>query len=83
MKQITECLDRAFQKKPPLNKKWRAQIMHLKDYPHPVLIVMHYHHLSLLYCIERRKPLHTWWEKPTDKRGLDAALDYLENRPST
>lgn len=83
MKQIQECLDRAFDDKPPLRKKWRAQILRLTDYPFPVLVLMHYDHLCLLYCTERSKPLHTWWEKPTDKRGLDAALAYLERRATT
>lgn len=82
MKQITECLDRAFAGKLPLRRKWRAQIVTLKDYPHPVLILMHYHHVCLMYCIERDKSLHSWWEKPTDKRGLDAALRYLKERAS-
>lgn len=78
MKQIRECVDRALKGDPPLRKKWRAQVLHVKDYPFPVLVLMHYHHLVLLYCVERSKVLYSWHELPTDKRGHDAAITYLD-----
>lgn len=78
MKQIRECIDRAYKKLPPLRRKWRAQILNLKEYPFPVLILMHYQHVVLLYCVDRKKVIYSWHELPTDKRGHDAAISYLE-----
>lgn len=78
MKQIRECIDRALRGDRPLRKKWRGQVLRVKDYPFPVLVLMHYQHLVLLYCVERSKVLYSWHELPTDKRGHDAAIDYLD-----
>lgn len=80
MKQINDCLDRFFENKPPLKKKW-LPITH-DNYPN-CLILFHYHHLVLVYDLNEKKPLYQWWELPTDKRGLDAALDYLKNKFKT
>lgn len=74
MKQIDECLTRAFKKNKPLRKKWQAAI----NGNH--LILVHYHHLVMVYDIETHTYLHEWWEKPADKRGLDSAKAWLEDR---
>lgn len=74
MKQIRECLDRAFENKVPFNRKWRSIIEDDK------LILVHYHHLVLVFDLIDKNILHSWWEKPADKRGLDSALRYLEER---
>ena len=74
MKQIQECLDRAFTNKKPLKKKWRAIISDNK------LILVHYQHLILVYDLIDNVIIYSWWEKSADKRGLDAALEYLEKK---
>lgn len=75
MKQIDECLSRAFEGRRPLKKKWRAGIDEGKLY------LFHYHHLVMIYDLKTKEIKHEWWEKPTDKRGLDAAKKWLkENR---
>jgi len=70
-------LDRYFAGKRTLSRKWRA-------YRHPdlenVIVVCHYHHLVLMYDLFSDRPLYTWWERPADKRGLDACLEYLKKR---
>lgn len=77
MKQMDECLNRAFEGKLPLeSKKWKAVIRH--EVIGHVLYLFHYHHQVLVYVIERNQVAESWWEKPTDKRGLDAALKFLE-----
>lgn len=76
MKQIQECLDRFFDtNKGPLKRKWQA----LLNGPHH-LHLYHYHHLILVYDLENHEIQYEWWEKPADKRGLDAAKEYLERR---
>lgn len=72
MKQIDECLDRAFSGKKPLKKKWRAFITQ------GVLFLYHYHHLVLVYDIDTDWIVKEWWEKQADKRGLEAAKAYLK-----
>lgn len=72
---MDECLERAFAGKKPLAKKWKSII---ED---GVLYLYHYHHLVLVYDLEREITYHQWYEKPTDKRGLDAAKEWLlENK---
>lgn len=81
MKQIDECLDRHFDGKPPLNKKWKAiQQLHLGK---NLLCVFHYHHLVVVYDPDTKEILHEWAELPTDKRGLDAIKEYLNKRFNT
>jgi hypothetical protein len=74
MKQIEKCLERVFQKKPPLKRKYSAAI----DQTWRLLFLRHYHHLILVFDLHEWKPIYTWWEKPADKRGYVAALRYLE-----
>lgn len=70
---MDECLERFFQGKDPLNKKWRAYGSHNR-----YMWLMHYHHVVLGYDFQEKKVIHQWYERPTDKRGLDAALEFLK-----
>lgn len=75
MKQIEQCLDKAFNKKLPApSKKWKA------FFHDGLLYVFHYHHLVLVYYPTHHQYLAEWWERPADKRGLDSAKEYLEAR---
>lgn len=81
MKQIDECLTRAFNNKEPLaSKKWKAFIGTDKKTHCRVLILFHYHHLVLRYNLDVHEVKYEWWEKPADKRGLDSAKAWLEER---
>lgn len=77
MKQINECLDRFFENQNPLKKKWQARW-------HPdqknVMMLFHYHHLVLAFDVENKKVLYQWWELMADKRGLESAKRYLEEK---
>lgn len=72
MKQIDECFDRLFAGKKPLAKKWQARSDGWR------IVLFHYHHRILIYDIKRKQAVFEWWEKPADKRGLDAAKEYLK-----
>lgn len=83
---MDECLDRFFANKDPLRKKWFAfgVISGRKyDVQHPILHLYHYTHLVLRYNLETHEILEEWWEKPADKRGLDAAKAYLKDKFKT
>ena len=82
MKQITECLDRAFQYKKPLKKKWKAVIetLSIDSKQYRCLLLFHYHHLILAYDLEKGYVIYQWWETQTDKRGLNATIQYLKNK---
>ncbi|SFJ64536.1 hypothetical protein SAMN02799624_05348 [Paenibacillus sp. UNC496MF] len=77
MKQIQECLDRLFAGQAPIKQKWQAR---LPADPPQTLFLFHYHHLVLVYDLSVNRPIYRWWEKQADKRGLDSALIYLEQR---
>lgn len=77
MKQIDECLERFFTGKPPLKRKWQARWY--KDYPH-IMILFHYQHIILVYDTHKKEILYEWWEVPADKRGLEAAKKWLDNK---
>lgn len=77
MKQVNDCLDRFFSNQAPMKHKIQARWD--KEFPH-VLLLFHYQHLLLAYDTEECKILHQWWEVPTDKRNLDAAILYLRNK---
>lgn len=81
MKQIDECLDRVFEGKKPLSKKWKC-LKFTEDFGQQVefYTLYHYQHIVLVYCITTNTIIYEWWEKPTDKRGLDAARTYLIDR---
>ena len=75
MKQMNECLDRFFKRlKPDSKKKWQA---HRRN---NLLLLYHYSHYVLGYDTEKNTIFHEWWEYPADKRGLEAAKEYLERR---
>jgi hypothetical protein len=47
---------------------------------------MHYGSISssvLVYDVENKKVLKEWWELPTDKRGLNAAKEYLRKKENS
>ena len=71
MKQVNICLDRALSGEKPLMHKYRAFI-HTNR-----LFLYHYQHLLLVFNLIEKKSEFTWYETPTDKRGLNAALTYL------
>lgn len=78
MKQIDECLTRALTGKRPLRKKWGA-IIHSTE-THNYLFLYHYHHEVLVYNLTDGGIVREWWEKPADKRGLNAAKQWLKER---
>lgn len=77
MKQIDTCLDRHFSGQKPLKAKWQARWHHENP---DVLILFHYQHVVLLANMKTKDIIYEWWEVPTDKRGLDAAKDYLKKK---
>jgi hypothetical protein len=77
MKQVQDVLDRFFQGKPPRKHK----IMVLTEaFDERTFSLYHYHHLILVYDYVADLVLYEWWEKPTDKRILEAAKEYLHDR---
>jgi hypothetical protein len=75
MKQIDVCLNRFFNGEKPLKVKWQAR---RHNEFNNILILYHYHHLVLIYDLEKNVIVREWWELPADKRGLEAAKDYLQ-----
>lgn len=80
MKQITECLDRVFNNQRQLKKKWIPFIIWHEEDQRNYLFLYHYHHLVLVYDLRDHDILLEWHEKPADKRGLDSAKKYLEEK---
>lgn len=81
MKQIDECLDRAFKGMPPLkSKKWKAFFEWDEREKRYYLFLFHYHHLILVYDLIDHEYLYEWSEKRADMRGLLAAKEYLEEK---
>lgn len=78
MKQINEALDRFFDGRKQLKQKWIA-IKQTED-SSEFLVLYHYQHLVLKVDLKDLTIKFKWWECPTDKRGLDAALEYIENK---
>jgi hypothetical protein len=79
MKQINEMFDRFFSGRDPLKQKWQVR----RSISDPFqIVVTHYHHIILIYHMGTKQVIHTWWEKPADKRGLIASLEYLIQRES-
>jgi hypothetical protein len=84
MKQMQKCMDKFFASypheppEPCRSSKWNAILSPL--YSEPVLALYHYNHLILEYDLKRHLLLFQWWEKQADKRGLDDAKEYLEQR---
>jgi hypothetical protein len=77
MKQINNCLNRFFENKRQLKQKWIAIKNTYNDME--CLMLFHYQHLILVMRLDTNEIIYKWWECPTDKRGLDAAIEYLKN----
>lgn len=78
MKQIDECLTRAFHNKPRLKKKWQCiKVSPRNGEGYFQYHLYHYHHLVLVYCPFSKTILHEWWEKQADKRGLESAKEWI------
>jgi hypothetical protein len=77
MKAVRESLRRALNGIRPLKNKWTAIV------DEEELRFYHYQHQILAYNLDERRILYTWWEVPTDKRGIDAALQYLKEYEDT
>lgn len=75
MKQIEQCLDKAFLKKEPApSQRWKAWIYYDK------LVVYHYHHKCLVFDTKIYSVEFEWWEKQADRKGLASVLLYLEHK---
>jgi hypothetical protein len=79
MKQVDACMDRAFQEKNQNNTKWRAFI-HEERNGLKYLLLIHYQHAILIYDLTAQQIHYSFWECPTDKRGLNAAIEYLRTK---
>lgn len=78
MKQIDECLTRAFEKKDPLpRKKWKGFLHYDEEIQATIIVLYHYHHLVLVHNCDTHESLYEWWEKQADKRGLESAKEWL------
>ncbi|WP_067923755.1 hypothetical protein [Alicyclobacillus shizuokensis] len=76
LQQLHEAIDRFFKGFEPRKRKWKA--LPGRYLSQPVLSLYHYQHLVLVWDLEDWMPLYTWWQTQTDKRGLDAAISYLQ-----
>jgi hypothetical protein len=80
MKQIDKCLTRAFDNKDPLlSNKWKG-IFRYDEELGKILYLFHYHHQVLVYLVDHHIFTEEWWEKQADKRGLESAKEWLEDR---
>lgn len=75
-KQVEAALSRCFKGNPPRGK-CKASLSEDER----LLTFHHYHHLLLVYDMEDRSAIYTWYEKLTDKRILDAAIAALTEGP--
>lgn len=77
MKQINECLTRAFEgQRPKPSAKWKAAIV--DQYPEgDMLYLFHYHHRVLVYSLDKARVVYEWSERPADRRGLNSAKMWL------
>jgi hypothetical protein len=78
MKQIDEALNRFFDGRKQLKQKWVA-IKQIED-SNEFLVLYHYQHLILKIDLKDLSVKYKWYECPTDKRGLDAAIEYINNK---
>ncbi len=78
MKQIDQCFER-WQNglKPLASSKWKL------SQQGSILILTHYHHRILQYCLLNNRFTYAWYEKPADKRGLVAAVSWCASNLST
>jgi hypothetical protein len=81
MKQISSCLNRAFNGQAPLkSSKWKGVMRWKEEQRKYYLYLYHYQHLVLVYDVKEHYYLFWWYEKPADKRGFESAVEWLENR---
>lgn len=80
LKSVQEVFDRYFSLKKPIKSKWRVTTMLDRRDGRTYICFYHYHHLLLMYDLRDGVARYQWWEKPTDKRGLDSALIILNQR---
>ncbi|KAK3287689.1 hypothetical protein CYMTET_4806 [Cymbomonas tetramitiformis] len=78
-KQVEEAIARARSQRAPLKQKWTCTVATSTMAERgEILSLYHYHHLILVANLTKHTITHEWWEKPTDKRGLDAAKRILQ-----
>lgn len=80
LKSVQEVFNRYFNLKKPIKSKWHIATMMDRQDGRSYLCFYHYHHLLLMYDLKDEVVRYQWWEKPTDKRGLDSALLILNQR---
>lgn len=44
------------------------------------MVLYHYHHVVMIVDLLDLSIEYTWYECPTDKRGLDAAMNYIQEK---
>jgi|BioPla2DNA2_1021312.scaffolds.fasta_scaffold148471_2 hypothetical protein len=74
MKQIDVCFERFFAGKKQLKNKWQLQQPNQGDY----IVLFHYNHMIMMIDPDTLEVTYQWYECPADKRGLDAAIAYLD-----
>lgn len=74
LKSVQVAFERYFNLQKPLKSKWQVTTYFDKRDGKTYLCFYHYQHLLLMYDFKQQRVCYTWWEKPTDKRGLDSAL---------
>jgi|GEM_PF-2742344 len=80
MKQIYECLTRAFEGKLPLpSKKWKG-IITTNCEGHDILALYCSYNLILLYDITSHEYIYEWTKRGCHFRGLQSAKEWLEER---
>lgn len=76
MKQINECFDRFFSGKMQRKTKWQVHQPNMGDF----IVLFHYNHIALMIDPDTLEVMYQWeGECPTDRRGIVAAVRYLEN----
>lgn len=74
MKQIEDCFNRFFTGKSQKKVKWQVHQPNQGDY----IVLFHYNHMALMIDPDTLDVVYEWeGECPTDKRGIKAALEYL------
>lgn len=63
-----------------MSKKWKAFLRWDNTKKTYFVLLYHYHHLVWVYDMFNRQELYEWWERPTDKRGLDSARIWMKAR---
>lgn len=75
MKQIDDMCNGFFEHKKHTQKKWYASFV-LMDFG-GVIVYCHYHHIALVYAIDRNEFVYVWeGETRSDKRGIADIIEY-------